>query len=181
MAGARYTILVIGGVIKGAGVTVRDVFAEKEMFLFDVSYSHTIQINSSIATRVKEPEGIFMTTGAGLPLNNPELNKRVGDVLDRTARRFKIHSPSQMTAEQNAEIATEILRLCVQYRASESVAMSDPPKPGEDIDEWYRQNASQPILDEPDGMIPAGKTPRNAPCPCASGKKYKRCCGRQSV
>ena len=21
-------------------------------------------------------------------------------------------------------------------------------------------------------------TPRNAPCPCNSGKKYKRCCGR---
>jgi preprotein translocase subunit SecA len=22
------------------------------------------------------------------------------------------------------------------------------------------------------------KTPRNAPCPCGSGKKYKQCCGR---
>jgi sulfatase maturation enzyme AslB (radical SAM superfamily) len=23
-------------------------------------------------------------------------------------------------------------------------------------------------------------TPRNAPCPCGSGKKFKRCCGRES-
>ena len=22
------------------------------------------------------------------------------------------------------------------------------------------------------------KTPRNAPCPCQSGRKFKRCCGR---
>jgi preprotein translocase subunit SecA len=25
---------------------------------------------------------------------------------------------------------------------------------------------------------PWGKTPRNAPCPCGSGKKYKHCHGR---
>ncbi len=24
----------------------------------------------------------------------------------------------------------------------------------------------------------AGSTPRNAPCPCGSGRKFKRCCGR---
>jgi SEC-C motif-containing protein len=33
-----------------------------------------------------------------------------------------------------------------------------------------------------DGVIhpvekPTSKIPRNAPCPCGSGKKYKRCCG----
>lgn len=26
--------------------------------------------------------------------------------------------------------------------------------------------------------VPAGKTGRNDPCPCGSGKKFKRCCGR---
>jgi len=25
---------------------------------------------------------------------------------------------------------------------------------------------------------PEGKIGRNAPCPCGSGKKYKKCCGR---
>ena len=28
------------------------------------------------------------------------------------------------------------------------------------------------------GSGPAASTSRNAPCPCGSGKKYKRCCGR---
>ena len=27
-------------------------------------------------------------------------------------------------------------------------------------------------------MRPGGKTGRNAPCPCGSGRKYKQCCGR---
>ena len=25
------------------------------------------------------------------------------------------------------------------------------------------------------------KVPRNSPCPCGSGKKYKKCCGRESL
>lgn len=30
-------------------------------------------------------------------------------------------------------------------------------------------------VDQPKRL--ASTTPRNAPCPCGSGKKYKRCCG----
>lgn len=33
------------------------------------------------------------------------------------------------------------------------------------------------ILDE-DGNVRVMKVGRNDPCPCGSGKKYKRCCGR---
>ena len=31
------------------------------------------------------------------------------------------------------------------------------------------------------GAAPRGKIGRNAPCPCGSGKKYKRCCGRTAA
>lgn len=34
----------------------------------------------------------------------------------------------------------------------------------------------QPIVSSRTGKYPG--TSRNAPCPCNSGKKYKRCCGR---
>jgi hypothetical protein len=33
-------------------------------------------------------------------------------------------------------------------------------------------------LPAPSTAEPAGKPGRNAPCPCGSGKKFKRCCGR---
>jgi len=33
-------------------------------------------------------------------------------------------------------------------------------------------------IPEPNEKIPQGKIPRNARCPCGSGKKYKHCCGK---
>jgi uncharacterized protein YchJ len=46
------------------------------------------------------------------------------------------------------------------------------------------QRGSHPVQQEsPVGMGPATlnrqKTGRNSPCPCGSGLKFKRCCGRQ--
>jgi hypothetical protein len=35
-----------------------------------------------------------------------------------------------------------------------------------------------PQLCEPVEVTSPGKVGRNAPCPCGSGKKYKKCCGR---
>jgi preprotein translocase subunit SecA len=32
----------------------------------------------------------------------------------------------------------------------------------------------------PDCAERTQSTPRNAPCPCGSGQKYKRCCGRNA-
>ncbi len=36
---------------------------------------------------------------------------------------------------------------------------------------------AQPLLPNPTPVRAEAKVPRNAPCPCGSGKKYKRCCG----
>jgi len=45
------------------------------------------------------------------------------------------------------------------------------------------QPASGPVSDEPLAIptrISDSQTPRNAPCPCKSGMKYKRCCGKDA-
>jgi uncharacterized protein len=39
---------------------------------------------------------------------------------------------------------------------------------------WQEYNASH---DEPDHPVRSQRVGRNDPCPCGSGKKYKRCCG----
>lgn len=36
----------------------------------------------------------------------------------------------------------------------------------------------KPLPSTPFSVIDGGKTGRNEPCPCRSGKKYKRCCGK---
>ncbi|MCC7017903.1 MAG: SEC-C domain-containing protein, partial [Rhodospirillales bacterium] len=46
----------------------------------------------------------------------------------------------------------------------------DPPDPASAL----AQNGTN----EPNSAAP--HTPRNAPCPCGSGQKYTRCCGRNA-
>jgi preprotein translocase subunit SecA len=42
-----------------------------------------------------------------------------------------------------------------------------------------RQPSGEPALSSPPAPPgKAAKVGRNAPCPCGSGKKYKKCCGR---
>jgi len=54
-------------------------------------------------------------------------------------------------------------------------------KPSRDGDGAVPHRASsfcQPTAPTP---IRANKTPRNAPCPCRSGRKYKKCCGNPAT
>lgn len=53
-----------------------------------------------------------------------------------------------------------------QFGAAEQEARSNPP-----AGEAGKQEASQPIINK-------NKVGRNNPCPCGSGKKYKKCCGK---
>jgi hypothetical protein len=58
------------------------------------------------------------------------------------------------------------------------------------LDERLRLNGLKPVFseedeveeasngNEPEPDAPAGKVGRNDPCPCGSGKKYKKCCGK---
>lgn len=50
-----------------------------------------------------------------------------------------------------------------------------------DREERYRKQLpteDEPALPPPVDPVRAEKTPgRNDPCPCGSGKKYKKCCG----
>jgi uncharacterized protein YecA (UPF0149 family) len=49
---------------------------------------------------------------------------------------------------------------------------------------YHEMYPNEPLLDSQMGTVVASPkekypgTGRNAPCPCNSGKKYKRCCGR---
>jgi uncharacterized protein YecA (UPF0149 family) len=56
---------------------------------------------------------------------------------------------------------------------------------GRSLAEIRRLQAEQPEMETPakrteSPAIPAVEIGRNAPCPCHSGQKYKRCCGRNA-
>ncbi len=41
-----------------------------------------------------------------------------------------------------------------------------------------REKAGEQLMQSPSGAAPKKKVGPNDPCPCGSGKKYKKCCGR---
>jgi SWIM/SEC-C metal-binding protein len=65
--------------------------------------------------------------------------------------------------------AEEILSICSKHGWKVIVGI-EPNKP-EDISDVER------LLNPPEAAKAQVKTGRNDPCPCGSGKKYKRCCG----
>ena len=67
--------------------------------------------------------------------------------------------------EERTDLIAKIIRSCLNIRSNSQIFHEDVP---EDIE-------FEPITE------PLQATPRigrNEPCPCGSGKKYKRCCGR---
>ena len=65
--------------------------------------------------------------------------------------------------------AEEILSICSKHGWKVIVGV-EPNKP-EDISDVER------LLNPPEAAKAQVKAGRNDPCPCGSGKKYKRCCG----
>lgn len=72
---------------------------------------------------------------------------------------------------QTEERAGEILELCDEHGWKVIVGM-EPDEP-EDVSDVERllTGSTTTVVSKP-------KIGRNAPCPCGSGKKYKRCCGK---
>ena len=76
---------------------------------------------------------------------------------------------------QTQERAIEVAAIC-QERGWHYIAGIEPDEP-EDLSDLERLlNPAARVRTE--RTVRAERTPgRNAPCPCGSGKKYKRCCG----
>ncbi|HBF23384.1 MAG TPA: hypothetical protein DDW23_06150 [Planctomycetes bacterium] len=52
-----------------------------------------------------------------------------------------------------------------------------PPEDPYSQQRAQQESASLPVTSSSPAP-PQEKVPRNSPCPCGSGKKFKRCCGR---
>jgi hypothetical protein len=161
MLKARYSLFEVERTLPGAGICVRDVLGtHEEQFIMDVGMSQTAVAGFVLAARIITPvgEGFSMTTGAGLPVDE----RAVGRILDETSKRFgDVGSDlAGMSTERRAQFSACVIRILLEEDASSRIAYTGP---------------------RGQGTASAGaKTGRNDPCPCGSGKKYKRCCGRSA-
>jgi len=75
-----------------------------------------------------------------------------------------------MARVKSQKRAEEILSICTRHGWKVIVGI-EPNKP-EDISDVER------LLHPPEAAQAQTRVGRNDPCPCGSGKKYKKCCGR---
>ena len=135
------------------------MFREERHFLVDVGLSQSAVKGLVVATRVFPFADFLMTAGAALA---PD-----ADTMETIARLPWSSRPRREIAalapDPRAEFNAAIIRLCMEAQNTARVA--------------YR-GVGESRAEEPEAVFPARSVGRNDPCPCGSGKKYKKCCGR---
>ena len=106
--------------------------------------------------------------------------KKTGKSLEGRERKkiFEVERPGKLGTEKNPAV----VRVQTEERWKEVASISqekgwkvtielEADKPEDTADLERLLNPEQPVTVEK-------KIGRNEPCPCGSGKKYKKCCGR---
>lgn len=158
MQQAFFSLFQVRDVVQGVGVQVLDILRNEEHFLADVNLSQSTVDGVVLASRMLPFEDFIMTTGAALPADV--------DVLEWIVKHLEEAglSPSDvrtMPDQAWSELEAMVIGACLlddqdQQIRYEYVPGSGPPP------------LSRELL----------KVGRNDPCPCGSGKKHKKCCGR---
>jgi SWIM/SEC-C metal-binding protein len=85
----------------------------------------------------------------------------------RVARLGTKKRPAVLRVQTEQRLA-EIIALCGKHEIEFLIGL-EPDKP-EDLSDLER------ALHPPEPVVAATKVGRNDPCPCGSGKKFKKCC-----
>jgi hypothetical protein len=165
MQEARFSVFAVDEAVPGIGVQVRDLLRDEPLFVVDIGFSQTADPGLLLAGNVISLPGWSMTTGAMLPVDRTI----VEDLLQHLPGRFSTATVSQfrqLSPQDQSERAGCVIHACLARGAASHVEARDvktglkPPRP----------HSARPRV--------ARRPARNAPCPCGSGKKYKRCCGK---
>ena len=154
---AFHSLFQVEEIVPDVGVHVRDILYGRRHFLADVGFSQTTVKGTVVASRVLPVGDFIITAGAALPVD--------ADTLVKISRLRALKDPLrdllEMSRQELADVAATVIGLCLRGAGSRSIRY-------EGVDE-----------DTDNGGAAVRRTPRvsrNAPCPCGSGKKYKKCC-----
>ena len=166
MQAARFSVFAVDEAAPGIGVHVRDLLRDEPLFLVDIGFSQTAGPGPVLAGNVISLPALSMTTGAMLPVDRTILE----GLLQQLPKRFATATVGQfrqLSPHEQSELAGFVIHACLARGAATYVEARDV------------KTGLRPPL--PHGSRPraAWRPPRNAPCPCGSGQKYKRCCGRR--
>ena len=158
MSESFYTLLQVKEVLPGIGVRASDLMNNREYLLVDMGLGKTAVEGIVIATRLLPFEDFVMTSGAPLPADAETLVEILEFVLQQYGSGDGMHITLDM--RQKADLTAAIIRICLHQESSYEIG--------------YQDVGVEPVTPPLHRETRVG---RNDPCPCGSGKKYKRCCG----
>jgi hypothetical protein len=165
MQAARFSVFAVEEITPGIGVQVLDLLRDEALFLVDIGFSETATPGLVLAGNIISLPELSMTTGAMLPVDRTI----VEDLLQHLPSRFSTATVGQfrqLSANDQSELAGFVTHACLAGGAASHVEAKDV------------KTSLRPPRAHGTGQKAARRHPRNAPCPCGSGQKYKRCCGR---
>jgi hypothetical protein len=184
--GARFSIFQVQRPVWGVGIEVLDVLRVQNRILADVNLSYSIPYGAALASRVLDFGDFLMTTGAGFPVSPTVLDRAFAylDDLGKTPE-----SGAQLNAQEQSDLATHMLRWYLSDRHNgPRIRLGNATDTKEDAlrniaEAQQQRDMDDRYVSEPGDYVTAPITSdprigRNDPCPCGSGRKFKKCCGR---
>jgi len=163
MLAARYSLFSIERIEPGLGAWTRDLLRGSQGLIVDVGLSKSVERNAVFAAHLLSPVPEFsMSSGAALPVHRDSLKI----LIDAFGSQFRetFEQIETLPAKERSRFTAFIIRTLLNSGASQYIRYHDVPNT---------------LSRMPGADAAATKKPgRNEPCPCGSGKKYKKCCGR---
>ena len=156
---ATFRILLPQSFLPGAGAQCRDALWKEDIFIMDLGLSQGASTgqDSPLAARTIPLGDCWMTSGAVLPTSSAAI---------AAAKQILEHEEFQSSEiPDSSTIALAMVRTSLKFGAAQRIRYQNI------------QSQSEGTGDHPTARPGAGVAGRNSPCPCGSGKRYKRCCG----
>jgi hypothetical protein len=163
---AKYRLLLSRANSPGTVTYWQDVISGELIDLMDVNLSQSMArgFRGLLATRTAPLVGYWMTTGAALPVGDSE----TGVILLETIRRGNLLEDTTSAGEH--KLATAVIRFCLDSGVAEHVRYA---RGDEEEKDFFKPRSIPQVKGWPRHID------RNDPCPCGSGKRYRRCCMRK--
>jgi len=161
MSESFHTLVQVEDVLPGVGVRANDLMADRQYLLIDMGLSHTAVRGVVIAVRLLPFADFVMTTGAPLPVDREGLVR----IFDFAVRQYGNEDGRYISLDmrEKADLTAAIIRICLETQSSHEIE--------------YQDGELEPVTSP---LHRETRIRRNEPCPCGSGRKYKRCCGSQA-
>jgi hypothetical protein len=165
---AKYRLLLTRAISPGTVTYWLDPISGKSIALMDISLSQSMArgFRELLATRTVPLGGYWITRGAPLPVGD----RKTGEMLLTTIRRGNLLEDT--TSADEHKQATAIIRACLDSGAAEHVRCESGE---EEEKELAKARSTAEVKSQPCDVD------RNDPCPCGSGKRYRRCCMRKQL